>query len=235
MIPRTPPRCAHPCRPTPPRFGSRLDDLKIGVDWRFVGDRVHASVVATVRDALGLLGDLGAVISRGPSPRHRKPGRWLGNYLRRRLRARPCGDIPVAKGRIRAGVGGLDRWRLAGDARRLCALGRGTGGIPDPARSRLGRRRRHDRPLHDWTDSAGGASCSEPPQPEWPRSPHDRVHRTVRLFRPPDHYVAACLGRRRHATGVPTHRTPLGRGATDRHRRALSRPQRGLRTRPWPD
>ena len=43
-------------------FRRRLDDLKIGVDWRFVGDRVHASVVSTVRDALGLLGDLGAAI-----------------------------------------------------------------------------------------------------------------------------------------------------------------------------
>ena len=106
------------------------------------------------------VGRLGRCNSRGPSPRHRKPGRWLGNYLRRRLRARPCRDIPVAKGRIRAGVGGLDRRRLAGNARRLCALGRGTGGIPDRARSRLGRRRRHDRPLHDRTDSAGGASCS---------------------------------------------------------------------------
>ena len=43
-------------------FRERLDGVKIGVDWRYVSDRVHASVVSTVRDALSLLGDLGAAV-----------------------------------------------------------------------------------------------------------------------------------------------------------------------------
>ena len=43
-------------------FRDRLDGIKIGVDWHFVGDGVHASAVATVLDALAVLRDLGAEV-----------------------------------------------------------------------------------------------------------------------------------------------------------------------------
>lgn len=43
-------------------FRENLDGLKIGVDWQFVGVGVHESVVATVREALEALRDLGAQI-----------------------------------------------------------------------------------------------------------------------------------------------------------------------------
>ena len=41
-------------------FRDRLDGVRVGVDWDFVGDGVDASVVETVRDALGVMRDLGA-------------------------------------------------------------------------------------------------------------------------------------------------------------------------------
>ena len=43
-------------------FREELEGLRIGVDWAFVGDGVHESVVATVREALDVLHDLGAEI-----------------------------------------------------------------------------------------------------------------------------------------------------------------------------
>jgi len=51
--------------PVPPyaaSFREKLNGLRIGVDWAFVGDGVHESVVATVREALDVLDDLGAQI-----------------------------------------------------------------------------------------------------------------------------------------------------------------------------
>ena len=51
--------------PVPPyaaSFREKLNGLRIGVDWAFVGDGVHESVVAIVREALDLLHDLGAQI-----------------------------------------------------------------------------------------------------------------------------------------------------------------------------
>ena len=36
-------------------FREKLDGVRIGVDWTFVGDGVHESVVATVREALEVL------------------------------------------------------------------------------------------------------------------------------------------------------------------------------------
>lgn len=43
-------------------FRERLDGVRIGVDWHFVGDGVADSVVATVREALDVLRDLGAEV-----------------------------------------------------------------------------------------------------------------------------------------------------------------------------
>ena len=43
-------------------FRERLEGTRIGVDWRYVGDDVDATVVRAVRDALALLADLGAVV-----------------------------------------------------------------------------------------------------------------------------------------------------------------------------
>ena len=39
---------------------TRLDGVRFGVDWAYVGEEVDQSVVQTVRDALAVLGDLGA-------------------------------------------------------------------------------------------------------------------------------------------------------------------------------
>ena len=39
---------------------ARLDGVKIGIDWRYVGEDVDQSVVQTVRDALAVLHDIGA-------------------------------------------------------------------------------------------------------------------------------------------------------------------------------
>ena len=43
-------------------FREKLDGVRIGVDWAFVGDGVHESTVATVREALDVLHDLGAQV-----------------------------------------------------------------------------------------------------------------------------------------------------------------------------
>ena len=117
-------------------FRERLDEVKIGVDWRFVGDRVHASLVSTVRDALGLLGDLGAAVVEVEVPDT---------------------ESLVAGWAITCGVD--------------CARAHARAPMPRHARLEPVPKGR----IRDWTDSAGGASCSEPRQPEWPRSPHDRI------------------------------------------------------------
>ena len=43
-------------------FREKLEGVRIGVDWAFVGDGVHESVVATVREAIDVAQDLGAQI-----------------------------------------------------------------------------------------------------------------------------------------------------------------------------
>ena len=43
-------------------FREQLDGMRIGVDWAFVGEGVHDTVVATAREALKVLRDLGAKI-----------------------------------------------------------------------------------------------------------------------------------------------------------------------------
>ena len=43
-------------------FREKLDGVRIGVDWTFVGDGVHETVLATVRDALDVLQNLGAQV-----------------------------------------------------------------------------------------------------------------------------------------------------------------------------
>ncbi len=43
-------------------FRENLDGLRVGVDWAFVGEGVHESIVATVREALAALRDLGAQV-----------------------------------------------------------------------------------------------------------------------------------------------------------------------------
>ena len=43
-------------------FREDLDGLRVGVDWAFVGEGVHESIVATVREALEALRDLGAQV-----------------------------------------------------------------------------------------------------------------------------------------------------------------------------
>lgn len=51
--------------PVPPyaaSFREKLEGVRIGVDWAFVGDGVHEGVVATVREALDVLQDLGAQV-----------------------------------------------------------------------------------------------------------------------------------------------------------------------------
>ena len=55
-----------------PNYGGDLEEripgLKVGVDWRYVETDVESSVVATVRSALAVLADLGAVVTEVELP-----------------------------------------------------------------------------------------------------------------------------------------------------------------------
>ena len=55
----------------PASMGKRLDDVRIGVDWDYVSEDVHGSVVDTVRDALTVLTDLGADVIEVRMPEYR--------------------------------------------------------------------------------------------------------------------------------------------------------------------
>ena len=55
----------------PASLRDRLDDVRIGVDWGYVSEDVHRCGVDTVRDALTVLGDLGADVIEVRMPDYR--------------------------------------------------------------------------------------------------------------------------------------------------------------------
>lgn len=69
--PRDPTSLAAPVAMYPASIRERLDDVRIGVDWDYVSDDVHGSVVDTVRDALTVLTDLGADVIEVRVPDYR--------------------------------------------------------------------------------------------------------------------------------------------------------------------
>ena len=60
--PRDPTSLDAPVPMYPASIRERLDDVRIGVDWDYVSEDVHGSVVDTVRDALAMFADLGAEV-----------------------------------------------------------------------------------------------------------------------------------------------------------------------------